>query len=71
MSSLDTIECAISYTRCAASLAGYFLSSGVSASLDRAVEYLGPIIEDRKQKIKEYGKNYSGKPVRLDRKSVV
>ncbi|KAF8220171.1 cytochrome P450 [Tricholoma matsutake] len=41
---------------------GYFLGRNISTNLDRTAEYLGPIIEDRKRKIEEYGPNYPGKP---------
>ncbi|KAG5643941.1 hypothetical protein DXG03_009353 [Asterophora parasitica] len=43
-------------------LASHFLTS-VSTSIDRSVKYLSPLIEERRQSIAEYGKDYPGKPV--------
>lgn len=37
--------------------------TSVPASIDRAVEHLRPVIEERQRKIEEYGQDYPDKPV--------
>lgn len=43
-------------------LAGRLLTN-VPASIKRAMVHLGPIIQDRLDKEKQYGQNWPGKPV--------
>ena len=39
--------------------------TGVTTGIARAEKYLKPVIEDRERQIKEHGRDYPGKPVRM------